>query len=458
MKIGQQSGLRKFNSLRIEHLNEKSVRQKGRYVLYWMQQAQRIQQNHALSHAMNLSDELGYPLLVVFVISPGYPNANLRHYRFMLQGIKVLEQAFLERGICFKSTYGNFEEIINELSKEAVAMVFDKGYLAHERRMRATIASQTDCEVTEVDTNCIVPVSVAYPKEAYAAYAIRPAIMRSLSAFMDFQKWVPVTNQSEINFEGIDVTWAHLGDVEEFIRLKLSHLPDLSDVSNHFIGGEAEALRRTDAFIDKCLLKYSAVPDSVCYSKLSPYLHFGQISSLEIYRRILASGFMSDDYVEQLVVRRELAINFVYYNKHYKEGLDQILPAWAFDSLMEHVGDVREIYSLEAIELGQTEDDFFNRAQLEMVTTGHMNSYMRMYWGKKVLEWSKTPKEAFERLIYLNDKYELDGRDANGYTGIAWIFGKHDRPWRERAIFGKIRYMNAQGLKRKFDMEKYYKL
>ena len=191
------------------------------------------------------------------------------------------------------------------------------------------------------------------------------------------------------------------------------------------------------------------------HSNMSPYLHFGQISPLYIYLRLTdVPEEVRSVFLEELVVRRELSMNFVYYNDHY-DGFDCI-PSWAKATLDKHHNDERPYrYTLMVLEEAKTHDHYWNAAQLEMVLTGKMNGYMRMYWGKKILEWSETPQEAYQAAVYLNNKYNLDGRDPNAFAGIAWCFGKHDRPWREREIFGTIRYMNASGLDRKFDMPRY---
>jgi len=228
--------------------------------------------------------------------------------------------------------------------------------------------------------------------------------------------------------------------------------------SNYFAGGYQHAKKRLHHFIEEKLptyFEFSSAPSKENSSDLSPYLHFGQISPLEIALEVLHTRpAYSEKFLEQLFIRRELSINFVHYNAKY-DSL-QALPAWSRKTLQEHESDKREfMYSKMELENAATHDEYWNAAQLEMVITGKMHNYMRMYWGKKVIEWTNSPEEAHQILVYLNNKYELDGRDANGYTGIAWCFGKHDQGWKERPIFGKIRYMNANGLKRKFDMKKY---
>jgi deoxyribodipyrimidine photo-lyase len=225
--------------------------------------------------------------------------------------------------------------------------------------------------------------------------------------------------------------------------------------------GDALSGQSLDAFIRDKLKHYNDLrndPGTDYGSQMSPYLHFGQISPLEIALKVRRARGKAKDakeaYLEELIVRRELSMNFVHYNPHYDAY--QSLPDWAQKTLKAHEKDHREtIYSLEEFEHARTHDPYWNAAQTEMVDTGKMHNYMRMYWGKKILEWSKTPEKAYRTALSLNNKYELDGRDPNGFTGVAWCFGKHDRAWPERPIFGKIRYMNAAGLRRKFDIEAY---
>jgi deoxyribodipyrimidine photo-lyase len=188
---------------------------------------------------------------------------------------------------------------------------------------------------------------------------------------------------------------------------------------------------------------------------LSPYLHFGQISPSYTASEVGSyGGPNSDAFLEELIVRRELSMNFNHFNPKYDSFSG--LPDWAKKTLLERQEDLRKyLYTMEDLEKALTHDPYWNTAQKEMVITGKMHGYMRMYWGKKILEWTATPQDAFETALYLNNKYELDGRDPNGFTGVAWCFGNHDRPWARRPIFGNIRYMSEDGLKRKFDADKY---
>ena len=227
-----------------------------------------------------------------------------------------------------------------------------------------------------------------------------------------------------------------------------------------FKGGSNEAAKLLSNFVKNKLSVYPELkndPTVDFTSNLSAYLHFGQISPVQIAFDVLAADAPNEAkevYLEELIVRRELAVNYIHFNENYDcfEGL----PNWSKLTLNKHKADSREyLYIVEDLERAETHDPYWNAAQNQMRVTGRMHGYMRMYWGKKILEWTKTPQEAFKAALYLNDKYELDGRDPNGFTGVAWCFGKHDRPWKERLVFGTVRFMNENGLRRKFDANKY---
>jgi deoxyribodipyrimidine photo-lyase len=225
-------------------------------------------------------------------------------------------------------------------------------------------------------------------------------------------------------------------------------------------GGTSQALEQFQRFISKGLDIYHLErndPSLGIQSNIAPYLHFGQISPITLALEANGAGSPgTESFLEELIIRRELAINFVHYNTSY-DSLD-CLPDWALQTLDFHSRDIREyVYTPKELEKARTHDPYWNAAQKEMVITGKMHNYMRMYWGKKILEWMEEPSEAFKTALYLNNKYSIDGRDPNSYAGVAWCFGKHDRPWTERPIFGKVRYMNDNGLKRKFKIDDYVK-
>lgn len=439
---------------RIHARNQQTHREEGQFVLYWMQGAQRIVDNHALAFAIEQANTLNKPLIVLFVVMPNFPNANTRHFTFMLEGINAMQSDFHKRGISFEIQLGEPTKWLADYGEAASLIITDYGYKAYEIALRKQIAECVPCGFYEVDTNTVVPVLSAYTRAAYAAYAIRPSIMKQLFNDIEPVHLAALKCPSDTPYKASLI----IQSVPAFIEQYLGHL-EVVMPSKCFIGGYDEAVKRLIQFIDSGLASYeknASDPALKGTSLLSPYLHFGQIAPITILRAVLASGIPATAFIEQLVVRRELAYNYTAYTETVSDSLIQILPSWAYESLQLHASDVRPyLYTYEALEQAQTHDPYWNAAQLELVITGHMHNTMRMYWGKKVMEWTKSPEAAFKILLKLNDKYQLDGRDPNGYAGVAWCFGKHDRPWIEREVFGKVRYMNAAGLKRKYNIDAY---
>lgn len=438
---------------RIITLNDKTV-MNNPYVVYWMQSSQRTEYNHALEYAIIQANKLKKPLVVYFGLTDSFPEANERHYYFMLEGLKEVKAELSKRNIKMLIRRISPEKGALEISSLAALMVVDRGYLRVEREWRKFLAENASCAVIQVETNVIVPIEEASPKEEYSAATLRNKISKKLEEYT-----LPLSER-EINEGSIKcILPFEEYDIED-IDKAISQLKINKDIkrTSYYKGGTSNAKVLLENFIIRKLPHYNELknePGEDYTSNLSPYLHFGQISPLYIYMR-LRDVHIEDkkDFLEELIIRRELSMNFVFYNDKYDSY--ECIPAWAKSTLEKHLQDDREfIYSLEELERGKTHDIYWNAAQKEMVITGKMQGYMRMYWGKKILEWSKTPEEAFNTAIYLNNKYLLDGRDPNGFTGVAWCFGKHDRPWREREIFGTVRYMNDKGLKRKFNMERY---
>ncbi len=426
----------------------------GRYVLYWMQQAQRSRWNHALEWAADSAAACGLPLRVAFVLTDDFPGANARHYAFMLQGLTDVETALRQRGVAFSVHLDQPPAVIAELAAEAALLVGDVGYLRIQKQWREDVASRVRCPFTAVETDVVVPVAQVSDKAEYAARTIRPRIHRQLARYL--QPFTP--DEAAAGKQDRQTPWL----TPPCQRPALSDLlVDTSvGVASGFPGGQEAASARLDRFIREQLPRYHTdrndPANGIC-SDMSPYLHFGQISPLEIAWRVKASSAPAEAveaYLEELIVRRELSMNSVHYRPDYDRYA--MLPAWARQTLDRHRHDPREVvYTRQQLEQAATHDPYWNAAQMEMVATGKMHNYMRMYWGKKVIEWSAAPEAAFETLLHLNNKYEIDGRDANGFTGVAWCFGLHDRPWGERPIFGMVRYMAASGLARKFDIDGY---
>ncbi len=432
-------------------MNQKSP-SKGAYVLYWMQAAQRTEYNHALEYAITQANEFRRPLVVFFGITDHFPEANERHYFFMLQGLKEVKQDLQERNIQMVIWHTSPELGAIKMAAKAVLLVVDRGYLRIQKEWREKVAAQINCPLIQVETEVVVPVEVASSKEEYAAATLRPKIKKNLAHFLvALPQEKPARSSLSMEFYSFD-----LSDIGKAIS-KLNIERSTKKVP-YFIGGTREAKKKLQIFLEKKLDYFGQErndPSLDYLSHLSPYLHFGQISPLHIALKVWETDSPGkESFLEELIIRRELSMNFVFYNNQY-DSLGG-LPDWARKTLKDHQRDKRPyLYSLEELEKAQTHDDYWNAAQKEMVLTGKMHGYMRMYWGKKILEWTEKPEDALRWALYLNNKYELDGRDPNGFAGVAWCLGKHDRPWKERPILGKVRYMNAKGLERKFAIKKY---
>ncbi len=442
---------------RIQPLNDEPLREDGRYVLYWMQQSQRAVHNPALAYALEQANAEGRPLLVVFGLMDDYPEANLRHYTFMLEGLRETQATLAERGLKMVVRHGRPDEVALAYADEASLLVTDRGYLRHQKRWRAHVAEEAPCRVVQVEGDVVVPVETVTDKAEYAARTIRPKIHEHLDRFLSLPDTVPVKHPSV----GLDVpeglSLDEIGTVTERLDLDRSVPP----VSSLYPGGRSEAVSILGAFLDQHLDGYDGNRNqiqSTAVSHMSKFLHFGQISPVWLAQQIQAADGPEADvesYVEELVVRRELAMNHVQFRPDTYDAY-VCLPDWARESLAEHADDEREhVYSRKELERSKTHDPYWNAAMKEMRETGYMHNYMRMYWGKKILEWSPDPETAYERTLALNNRYFLDGRDPNSYANVAWVFGLHDRGWKERPVYGKVRYMSQGGLERKADPDAY---
>ncbi len=434
---------------------------RGGYVLYWMQQSQRAEYNPALEYAVQEANRLGLPPVVVFGLTTRYPEANLRHYAFMLEGLAETRAVLADRGIHMAVLRGHPPEVALAAGKNAAAIICDRGYLRHQREWRQEVARGADCPVIQIEGDAVVPVETAYPKAAYSARILRARIQALMEEGMVPIDPVAVKVPSAgMGRGGPDMEGIALHPLADLLK-SLEFDGEPVAPSPFFTGGTTRAKQRFDTFLENNLAVYdrhSNQPQLDDVSRMGPYLHFGQISPLWLALRIQALRKDCPEgataYLEELVVRRELSFNYVFYTEGYDRF--EALPPWARKTLLEHRGDERpEIYSPAELERAETHDPYWNAAMKEMVHTGFMHNYMRMYWGKKVLEWSESPEAAFRRLLRLNNRYFIDGRDPNSYAGVAWIFGLHDRAWKERPIFGKIRYMAASGLERKCDIRAY---
>ena len=422
-------------------------------VVYWMSRDQRLYDNWAFTFAQELSLERVAPLAIVFCLQNNFLGATIRQYGFMLRGLHELELEAAKYNIPFQMLIGSPENVIPQFINEidAGVLISDFDPLKIKRVWKRDTAKKIKIPFYEVDAHNVVPCLYASNKEEFAAYTIRPKINKLLPEFLDeFPKPEAAKNNTDLQLyeNDWDKIWGSLtvdNSVKEVDWIK---------------PGETAAVETLADFLQNKLLKYNEVrndPTLNGQSNLSPYLHFGQLSAQRIALNTLKyfPSEQSESFLEELIVRRELADNFCYYNTLYDSFLG--FKDWAKLTLNTHRADKREFtYSLEEFENAAAHEELWNAAQNELVNKGKMHGYMRMYWAKKILEWSQSPEEALRIAIYLNDKYSLDGRDPNGYTGCAWsIGGIHDRAWGERSVFGKIRYMNFNGCKRKFDVEEY---
>ncbi|MBX9931630.1 MAG: deoxyribodipyrimidine photo-lyase [Methylobacterium sp.] len=444
---------------RIRLLADHPPRPKGEYVLYLMQQSQRAGFNPALEFAVEEGNRLGCPVVVAFGLldgASGFPEANARHYAFMLQGLSDAKEAVEERGIAFVVRKASPADLARALSERATLLVLDRGYLAIQKRWYDEIAVIEGLRILQVEGDVVVPVETASNKHEFAARTLRPKIQRLMDDYI-----APLEARAVTHLAGDLGLWSEVdlsnpASVLAGLSLDRSVAP-----VKRFKGGRVEALRRLEAYLAGPFGRYGTErnrPEAGAASHMSPYLHFGQVSPVEIALavRTAQAGGPEDkaSYLEELVVRRELAMNHVHFTPRY-DSYEGALPDWAKAALAEHAGDPRPYdYSEEDLAEGRTHDIYWNAAQAEMRVTGYMHNHLRMYWGKKILEWSPSPEEGFARTLRLNNRYFLDGRDPNSFTNVAWVYGLHDRPWARRKVFGTIRYQSENSLK-KIDAKAY---
>jgi deoxyribodipyrimidine photo-lyase len=442
-----------MNTARIRRLNTHVSEGPGP-VLYWMSRDQRANDNWALIYAQKVALQKKVPLLVVFCLVSEFLGAAMRQYGFMIKGLQELEKCLRKKNIAFKLLLGSPQkELIRVISKYNIGIVVtDFDPLRIKKQWKEDVGKSVAIPLYEVDAHNIVPCWVASPKQEYGAYTIRPKIKHLLPLFLEEFPRIKSHPYSVVKGTGTNQWGRAIKTLKANAKITEVHW---------LAPGESAARRALKRFIEKKLGTYDETrndPTLNGQSQLSPYLHFGHLSAHKAALAIQASPLprrVKESFLEELIIRRELSDNFCFYNSRY-DTFDSF-PQWAQKTLNQHRKDKRSyVYSLHAFEGAATHDPLWNAAQMEMVTKGKMHGYMRMYWGKKILEWTRSPEEALEYSIYLNDKYELDGRDPNGYAGIAWcIGGVHDRAWGARPIFGKIRYMSYSGCKSKFKVAEY---
>ena len=445
-------GSARIHDARVRSLGGRPARG-GRFVLYWMQQSQRASSNHALEYAIQRANALGLPVRVGFGLTDDYPEATWRHYQFMVEGLIETAAALGARGIPFVLRHGSPPAVALALADGAAELICDRGYLRHQRRWREEVAAAAPCPVTQVESDAVVPTAAASTRAEIGARTLRPRIARRLDEFLVRLKPTPLA----VRGGAAAAAGVALDDADRVMReLRLDR--SVAPVSRWFRGGTGEARKRLAAFARDTLPRYAterSQPESNAVSHLSMYLHFGQISPIDVALTMRdAKDEGAAQFIEELIVRRELAINFVTTT----EGYDTwgALPAWARATLARHAGDPRPaVYTRAQLEDGATANPYFNAAMREMRFTGYLHNQMRMYWGKKILEWTAEPEAAHATALALNNRYLLDGRDPSSFANVGWIFGLHDRPWPERAVYGTVRSMTAAGLERKSDIAVY---
>jgi len=443
---------------RARSLNEQPVNPAGRAVIYWMQNSQRADANPALDFAVALANEHGVGVVVYVALDATMRHATARAFSFMLDGLRETAAALQQRGVrVIMSCEPPVAGVLRRARDcDACAIVTDLSPLRRGRRLRQEVADTAPLAVIEVDGDHVVPLRLI-GREQWAARTIRPVLHRLLPDWLHSPESPRSVHPAPTGGDSdADVNLAATTTADLLARLAVDMtVPPAHDAPP----GPAAAEARLSAFLASGLPGYADRRRQTdgAGSGLSPYLRFGQMSPLRVALAARDADVPPDDraaFLEELIVRRELASNFVYYNAQY-DRLDG-LPDWASSTLARHADDARPaVYSRDEFAAAETHDPIWNAAQRELLARGRIHNYVRMYWGKKIIEWSSTHAEALATALWLNDRFALDGRSANGFTNVQWCFGKHDRPWAERPVFGTVRWMSEKGMAAKFDLKTY---
>lgn len=446
---------------RVRKLNFALERPNAQYVLYWAQMNRRVDGNHALLYAAEIANRLNLPVLFYEGLTCTYEYANDRLHTFILQAVpetaKRLKRAHIGYVFYLRRTKQSRNDAVYQLAKHAAAVVTDDYPTFIAREHNARVPDRLDAPYYVVDSSCVVPMQCIQERQ-FAAYTIRPKINKLVPKYLQPSDALHVKKHfaSEIPSFHTDVTDENIPELVASCEIDHSIRPSVS-----FQGGRLAAEKLLSFFLENNLRRYAQSrnePSKHVTSHMSPYLHFGQISSLEIalateeYAR--EHKLIPNEYLQELIVRRELAFNYV---RHVDDPKDlKNLPEWCQLNMQKHAADKRNpAYTPRQLESAETYDELWNATQKEMLFRGKIHGYYRMYWGKKIIEWSRHYQEAVDTMVDIHGKYALDGRDPNTYTNILWCFGLHDRPWPERPIFGKMRYMSLEGMRRKTDIKAY---
>jgi deoxyribodipyrimidine photo-lyase len=446
---------------RIRQLNSAPERPDRKYVLYWSGANRRVDANHGLLYAAEIANRHNLPVLFYEGVTFAYPYANDRLHTFILEAVPETAKRLQHLGIGYffyiRKRSSDNENMFQHVSLNAAAVVADDYPTFRPRDLNSQIPQTLDVAYYVVDSSCVVPMS-QIPDRQYGAYTIRPRIHKLLPKYFHEPDALHVHHR----FEG-KVPAHHTGVTPENIPALVagSEIDHSVQPSLSFRGGRLQAEKLLTYFLEHNLTRYANgrnEPTEHATSHMSPYLHFGQMSSLEIALAVREYAkkhkLSSDEYLEELIVRRELAFNYA----SHVERPDRVenLPQWCQLNMQKHANDKRDpLYNYKQFEAAETYDELWNATQKEMRLRGKIHGYYRMYWGKKIIEWSRTYQEAVDTMVDIHGKYALDGRDPNTFTNILWCLGLHDRAWPERPVFGKFRYMSLDGMKRKTDTTAY---
>ena len=475
---------------RLRHINNRPVRPDGEFVLYWMIAARRTRGNFALQHAASEAARLGRPLVILEALRCDSPYASDRLHRFVLDGMAANARALVSRPVIYhpyvEPSPGAGKGLLAALAERACLVVTDDFPAFFLPRMVAAAGRQLPVRLTAVDGNGLLPLRAAdraYP----TAYAFRRFLQKELPshlaempvedplARLPLLPPTPLPSTVTARWPAVDPLLLY--GVPEFLAaLPIDHGVPATATS----GGQEEARDRLERFVSNKLSRYVEErnhPDLDAGSGLAPYLHFGHIGAHELFRAVAdheewvphdlaARGAgqregwwgmapAAEAFLDQLVTWRELGFNNALHRADFLELTS--LPDWAQRTLAAHAVDPRRYcYSLEELRAAATHDPLWNAAQRQLLTDGTIHNYLRMLWGKKILEWSPTPEAALAVMLELNDRYALDGRDPNSGTGILWCLGRHDRPWGPiRPVFGSVRYMSSENTRRKVRVVEY---
>jgi len=481
--------MKNINSHRVFKRNNQNPGPDGEYVLYWMQINRRFHYNFALEYAVAWANKLDKPLLILEAFSCDYPWASRRTHTFMMQGMKEHLEFAQQKKVNYMSFVeeetGQYQTLLKRLSRNASLIITDEYPVFIMRKRNENLPGELEIPYISVDSNGLIPLGLT-DKDPYSAYFFRKIMQKNfIEAFTNPPEKDPLENLhnqtavkiKEEYFRDLPDAERSLNDIEGTIE-KLSIKKDVIPVE--WLGGRAAALGMLGQFVKNGLLEYDEKrndPDENKTSQLSPWLHFGKISEYEIVKTVLdyqpdgwdldkitfnkgsTGGFFNgnpniDSFLDEVITWREVGFHFAHHRPDYDQ-LDS-LPDWALKTMDQHRNDNREwIYSYEELEQSNTHDDIWNAAQTQLRDEGIIHNYLRMLWGKKVIEWTPDYETALQYLIDLNNTYAIDGRDPNSYSGIFWCFGRFDRAWQERPVFGKLRYMTSSSTRKKVKLKNY---